>query len=257
MGSASAGTSGLLSGFNDSIGDGGRKLAAAGETTAVIGPLLWLLGKLIVLVSTMISWPLLLLTLLRDFIQSFGRPGVGGSGVSAVIACALVFWFAGKREGFAPAGQLPFDLRRHRHRDPADGARPRWIACRRYQAVGRLAGDVGGVGDRHCRLDAGRHCACARPALDHSIDPDFLDCLYRDLARGSADHCAVLRHLYAAAIRSDRIHHRRIGARFDRDRAVYRRLSGRKHPWRPGGDLRGQGEAASALGLSWATRPRV
>ena len=34
-------TAGFLSGFNDSIGDGGRKLAAGGETTAVIGPLLW------------------------------------------------------------------------------------------------------------------------------------------------------------------------------------------------------------------------
>ena len=45
-------TAGLLSGFNDSIGDGGRKLVAAGETTAVIGPLLWVLGKLIVLLST-------------------------------------------------------------------------------------------------------------------------------------------------------------------------------------------------------------
>jgi general L-amino acid transport system permease protein len=48
-------TAGFLSGFNDSIGDGGRKLAAAGETTAVIGPLLWLLGKLIVLISTVIG----------------------------------------------------------------------------------------------------------------------------------------------------------------------------------------------------------
>jgi general L-amino acid transport system permease protein len=95
-------TSGLLSGFNDSIGDGGRKLAAAGETTAVIGPLLWLLGKLIVLVSTMISWLLLPLTLLRDFIQSFGRPVWVDLVLSAVIACALVFWFAGKREGLRP-----------------------------------------------------------------------------------------------------------------------------------------------------------
>src|SRR5260370_18961797 len=66
-------TAGLLSGFNDSIGDGGRKLAAAGETTAVIGPLLWLLGKLIVLVSTLIGWVLVPLTWLRDPIQAFGR----------------------------------------------------------------------------------------------------------------------------------------------------------------------------------------
>src|SRR5215213_7185595 len=53
-------TAGLLSGFNDSIGDGGSKLASAGQATAVIGPLLWLLGKLIVLISTIISyvlWP--------------------------------------------------------------------------------------------------------------------------------------------------------------------------------------------------------
>ena len=39
-------TTGLLSGFNDSIADGGRKLVASGETAAVIGPLLWVLGKL-------------------------------------------------------------------------------------------------------------------------------------------------------------------------------------------------------------------
>ena len=48
-------TAGLLSGFNDSIGDGGRKLVASGETTAVIGPLLWVLGKLIVVLSTLIG----------------------------------------------------------------------------------------------------------------------------------------------------------------------------------------------------------
>src|SRR5207344_1435250 len=62
-------TAGLLSGFNDSIGDGGRKLVASGETTAVIGPLLWALGKLIVLISTIISWLLWPLTWLRDQIQ--------------------------------------------------------------------------------------------------------------------------------------------------------------------------------------------
>ena len=67
-------TAGLLSGFNDSIGEGGRKLAATGETTAVIGPLLWLLGKLIVLISTVISWLISPLTLLRDQIQMAGRP---------------------------------------------------------------------------------------------------------------------------------------------------------------------------------------
>lgn len=88
-------TAGLLSGFNDSIGDGGRKLAAAGETTAVIGPLLWLLGKLMVLLSTMISWLLLPLTWLRDLVQAFDRPVWADFVLSAVIASALVFWLDG------------------------------------------------------------------------------------------------------------------------------------------------------------------
>jgi general L-amino acid transport system permease protein len=94
-------TAGLLSGFNDSIGDGGRKLAAAGETTAVIGPLLWLVGKLIVLVSTMISWLLLPLTWLRDQIQSFGRPVWADFVLSAIIACGLLL-SAGKRDDLRP-----------------------------------------------------------------------------------------------------------------------------------------------------------
>src|SRR5882724_492930 len=95
-------TAGLLSGFNDSIGDGGRKLAAAGETTAVIGPLLWLLGKLIVLVATMISWLLLPLTWLRDQIQAFGRPVWADFALTAIIASALVFWLGVKRDGLRP-----------------------------------------------------------------------------------------------------------------------------------------------------------
>jgi general L-amino acid transport system permease protein len=96
-------TAGLLSGFNDSIGDGGRKLAAAGEATAVIGPLLWLLGKLIVLVSTMISWLLLPLTWLREMIQAFGRAVWADFVLCAAIAGALVFWLSARKgEGLRP-----------------------------------------------------------------------------------------------------------------------------------------------------------
>jgi general L-amino acid transport system permease protein len=88
-------TADLLSGFNDSIGDSGRKLAAAGETTAVVGPLLWGLGKLLVLISTAISWILLPLTWLRDQIQGFGRPVWADLAATAAIVSGLVIWLGG------------------------------------------------------------------------------------------------------------------------------------------------------------------
>ena len=93
-------TAGLLAGFNDSIGDGGRKLVASGETTAVIGPLLWLIGKLIVLLSTVIGWVLLPLTWLRDQIQASGRPVWADLVATAAIASA---WLGGAtRAGWRP-----------------------------------------------------------------------------------------------------------------------------------------------------------
>lgn len=96
-------TAGFLSGFSDSIGDGGRKLVTAGETTAVLGPLLWLLGNLIVLLSTMLSWLLLPLTFLRDQVQSFGRPVWADFALTTIIVSGLVFWLAGgTRAGWRP-----------------------------------------------------------------------------------------------------------------------------------------------------------
>jgi general L-amino acid transport system permease protein len=85
-------TAGLLSGFNDSIGEGGRKLAASGETTAVIGPLLWAIGKLLMLLSTAVGWVLLPLTWLREQIQAFGRPVWADLVATALIVSALLFW---------------------------------------------------------------------------------------------------------------------------------------------------------------------
>jgi general L-amino acid transport system permease protein len=94
---------GLLAGFNDSIGDGGRKLVASGATTSVIGPLPWLLGQLIVLLSTMISWLLLPLTWLRDQVQAFGRPVWADLALTTAIVCALVYWLTGGlRAGVRP-----------------------------------------------------------------------------------------------------------------------------------------------------------
>jgi general L-amino acid transport system permease protein len=92
-------TAGFLSGFNDSIGDGGRKLVASGETTAVIGPLLWVLGKLIVLLSTMVSWLLLPLTWLHDQIQATGNPVWADFVATATIVIALVLWLSGGMRG--------------------------------------------------------------------------------------------------------------------------------------------------------------
>jgi general L-amino acid transport system permease protein len=87
-------TAGILSGFNDSIANGGKKLAAAGEATAVFGPLLWLIGKLLELISTAVGWILLPLTWLRDQIQAYGRPVWADLVATAAIVSALVFWLS-------------------------------------------------------------------------------------------------------------------------------------------------------------------
>jgi general L-amino acid transport system permease protein len=94
-------TAGLLSGFNDSIGEGGRKLMAAGETTAVIGPLLWLLGKLILGISVAISWLLWPLTWLREQIQITARPvWMDLALTAAIVSVALFFLGGGFRTGW-------------------------------------------------------------------------------------------------------------------------------------------------------------
>jgi general L-amino acid transport system permease protein len=87
-------TAGLLSGFNDSIFEGGRKLAVASETSAV-GPLLWGFGKLLTLLSTAVSWVLLPLTWLREKIQMSGQPVWADLGTTALIVSALLFWLTG------------------------------------------------------------------------------------------------------------------------------------------------------------------
>jgi general L-amino acid transport system permease protein len=92
---------GLLSGLNDSIGDGGRKLVAAGEATAVIGPVLWALGKLVVMVGTVISWVLWPLTWLREQIQATSRPvWIDFALTTAIVSAALFFLGGGFRTGW-------------------------------------------------------------------------------------------------------------------------------------------------------------
>jgi general L-amino acid transport system permease protein len=94
-------TASLLSGFTDSISDGGRKLTSAGEATAIVGPLLVLLGKLVVLLSTAVSiliWPLLWL---RDQTQSFARPvWPDFAATAAIVSIGLFSLNGGIRAGW-------------------------------------------------------------------------------------------------------------------------------------------------------------
>jgi general L-amino acid transport system permease protein len=84
-------TASLLSGFADSIGDAGRKLTSVGAATAVVGPLLVALGKPVVLLSVAVSdliWPL---TSLRNQIQASTRPVWADFAATAVIVSGLLF----------------------------------------------------------------------------------------------------------------------------------------------------------------------
>src|SRR5229473_5396235 len=94
-------TAGLLSGFAESIGDGGRALTNAGAATVVIGALLTLLGKLVVLLSTVISlliWPL---TWLRDQIQASSSPvWADFAATAAIVSIALFVLGGGFRSGW-------------------------------------------------------------------------------------------------------------------------------------------------------------
>jgi general L-amino acid transport system permease protein len=101
MGLGVSWTAGLLSGLNDSIGEGGRKLASVGEATAVIGPLLWLLGKLLLLLSTVLSWLIWPLTWLRDQIQASGSPvWVDFAATATIVSIGLFALNGGVRGGW-------------------------------------------------------------------------------------------------------------------------------------------------------------
>lgn len=86
-------TADFLSGFTTSIGDAGAKLIGAGEasTVALVGVLLALLGKTIVLLSSGISLLLWPLVWLRDQIQDSSRPVWADLAVTAAIVSILLF----------------------------------------------------------------------------------------------------------------------------------------------------------------------
>jgi general L-amino acid transport system permease protein len=84
-------TASILSGFVDSIGEAGRKVASVGETMAVVGPLLQALGKLIMLFSTAVSYVVWPLIWLRDQIQASSRPVWTDFAVTTAIVSILLF----------------------------------------------------------------------------------------------------------------------------------------------------------------------
>jgi general L-amino acid transport system permease protein len=94
-------TASLLSELADSIGDAGRNLTSAAEATAVIGPLLLVLGKLVVLLGAGVSVLISPLAWLRDQIQASSRPVWADFAVTAaLVSLALFVWNGGIRTGW-------------------------------------------------------------------------------------------------------------------------------------------------------------
>ena len=96
-------TAGLLSGTADSIADAGHVLTAAGEQTAIIGPLLLLLGKLLALLGAAVSYLLWPLTWLAARIQAASDPlWPDLAATAAVVSILLFLWNGGLRTGWRP-----------------------------------------------------------------------------------------------------------------------------------------------------------
>jgi len=96
-------TAGLLAGLADSIVDAGRATAKAGEAVAIVGPLLVLLGKLVVLIGSGISWLIWPLTWLRDQIQASHQPvWVDLAATAGAVSIASFLLNGGTRAGWRP-----------------------------------------------------------------------------------------------------------------------------------------------------------
>jgi general L-amino acid transport system permease protein len=82
----------MLSSFADSLIGAGNALAKA--STPVVGPLLWLLGNLVVLLGSAISYLIWPEVWLRDRIQASGQPVWIDFAITAVVVAALTFFFS-------------------------------------------------------------------------------------------------------------------------------------------------------------------
>ena len=96
-------SAGLLSSFADSIASAGDALIRASASVPVVGVLLWLVGKLVVLLGSataLVIWPL---TWLRDQIQTLDRPVWADLVITGIVVSALAFVLGGgSRTGSRP-----------------------------------------------------------------------------------------------------------------------------------------------------------
>jgi general L-amino acid transport system permease protein len=93
----------LLAGLDDSISNAGRALSNAGQTSGVIGPLLLALGKLFVLLGLVISWLAWPLIWLRDQVQASSQPvWIDFAFTAAIVSLLLFVLNGGTRRGWRP-----------------------------------------------------------------------------------------------------------------------------------------------------------
>ncbi len=92
-------TATLLSGFGSSFDSAGHALVRASEANAILGPLLWLFGRLMALIGTAISLVISPLTYLRAQIQASSQPVWTDFAVTAAVVSALAFLLGGGLRG--------------------------------------------------------------------------------------------------------------------------------------------------------------
>ncbi|WP_316174742.1 MULTISPECIES: amino acid ABC transporter permease [unclassified Bradyrhizobium] len=90
-------TASLLAAFADSIQSSGSALLRAGANTPGVGILFWAVGELIVLIGTVVSWIISPLTWLRGEIQNSHQPLWIDLALTAILVSALVLFLGGGR----------------------------------------------------------------------------------------------------------------------------------------------------------------
>ena len=88
-------TASLLGTFADSVKSAGDALVRAAGARPVVGPLLWLLGQFVVLIGVTLSLILTPLFWVRDQILASGRPVWIDFALTAIIASVLLFLLSG------------------------------------------------------------------------------------------------------------------------------------------------------------------